>query len=347
MNQSAQEAAVVQHAVSAVKKPHLAFIGTGWIGLNRMKAIAASNQAEICAILEPRREMAFRAMELAPDAEVVSSMEEIERAGADGVVIATPSAMHAQQAIELLQRGLAVFCQKPLGINGAQTREVIETARVGNRLLGVDLCYRHVDGFRKIKELVRSGELGEIVAIELIFHNAYGPDKPWFYDRKLSGGGCLIDLGIHLVDMALWLTDFPRIARVSGDVFVHGHKQHCASDDVEVEDFAVANMSLEQGTSVNLACSWKAHAGQDAVVEASVYGTKGGAKLRNINGSFFDFTAEHYVGTARKTIAVPPDEWGGRAAMDWLSRLCKSNRFDSSIQNLATVADVLDHIYQS
>jgi predicted dehydrogenase len=61
--------------------------------------------------------------------------------------------------------------------------------------LGVDFCYRFLDETVAVRELVESGELGEIYAVDLVFHNAYGPDKPWFYDRTQSGGGCVVDLG--------------------------------------------------------------------------------------------------------------------------------------------------------
>src|SRR5205085_415527 len=122
----------------------------------------------------------------------------------DGLVIATPSASHAVQARAALERGIAVFCQKPLARTAAETASVVEAARAANRLLGVDLSYRHTEAMRHIGALARSGELGDIYAIDLVFHNAYGPDKAWFRDVKLSGGGCVIDLGTHLVDLALW-----------------------------------------------------------------------------------------------------------------------------------------------
>src|SRR5690606_2112222 len=121
----------------------------------------------------------------------------------DGVVIATPSALHAEQSIAALNMGKAVFCQKPLGRNAAETRAVVEAARKNNLLLGVDLCYRHTC-FRRIHDIIQSGELGHIYATELTFHNAWGPGKEWFYDPKRSGGGCVVDLGIHLIDLALW-----------------------------------------------------------------------------------------------------------------------------------------------
>jgi hypothetical protein len=96
---------------------------------------------------------------------------------------------------------------------------------------------------------------------------------------------------------------------------------------------------------VQLACSWRLQAGCDAVISASLYGTEGGAALRNVNGSFYDFTAERFRGTARETLASPPDEWGGRAAADWARRVAQGERFDPSAERLVDVARVLDRIY--
>jgi predicted dehydrogenase len=112
-----------------------------------------------------------------------------------------------------------------------------------------------------------------------------------------------------------------------------------------VEDYAVATLELATGTAIRLACSWRLQAGCDAVISAEFYGTAGGAALRNVNGSFYEFTAERYRGTAREVLASPPDEWGGRAAADWARRLAGGERFDESAQQFVDVARVLDRIY--
>jgi predicted dehydrogenase len=112
------------------------------------------------------------------------------------------------------------------------------------------------------------------------------------------------------------------------------------------EDYATAQLSLDQGTVVDLACSWKVSAGCDAVIEASFYGSNGGAALKNVNGSFYDFIAEHYRGTQREQLASPPDAWGGRAAVAWAERLAKDPSFDPDCERLVTVAEALDRIYE-
>ena len=324
-------------------RPRLGFLGVGWIGRHRMNAIVEADLADVAAIAEPSDDTAVEALKLAPEAERVGGLDELLAMGLDGIVIATPSALHAEQSMLALASGAAVFCQKPLGRNAAEVGAVVDAARVADRLLAVDLSYRFTDGMRRIREVVRSGELGRVHAVDLVFHNAYGPDKPWFYDPKLSGGGCVTDLGVHLVDLALWCLDFPEVADVSSTLFAAGER--LGPDPAKVEDYAVATIELASGPAIRLACSWRLQAGRDAIIEAAFYGTGGGAALRNVDGSFYNFTAERYRGTGRETLASPPDEWGGRAAADWARRLAAGERFDAGADELVQVARVLDRIY--
>jgi len=328
---------------TVLARPRLGFLGVGWIGRHRMQAILGTGAVDVVAIADPSREMAAEAGKLAPDAKLVSTLDGILNAGVDGVAIATPSAMHAEQSIRALERGVAVFCQKPLGRTAAEVRAVVDAARGADRLLCVDLSYRFTEAMRRIRDVLAAGELGPIYAVDLVFHNAYGPDKPWFYDPSLSGGGCVMDLGVHLVDLALWALDNPGVRDVSGKLFSGGERLR--DHATQVEDYAVASVELDTGAVVQLACSWRLHAGCDAMISASFYGTQGGVALRNVNGSFYDFTAERYRGTAREVLATPPDEWGGRAAADWAMRLAAGERFDPTAERLVDVAQVLDRIY--
>ncbi|MGF9762703.1 Gfo/Idh/MocA family oxidoreductase [Microvirga sp. 0TCS3.31] len=339
----AQQALLKEQSQTALARPRLGFLGVGWIGRHRMQAILGTGVVDVAAIADASPEMASEAIKLAPDARLVSTLDEILDLGVDGVVIATPSAMHAEQSIRALERGVAVFCQKPLGRTAAEVQAVVDAARKADRLLCVDLSYRFTDGMRRIREIVDSGELGHIYAVDLVFHNAYGPDKPWFYDPALSGGGCVMDLGVHLVDLALWSMNNPGIASVTGKLFAGGAQ--LTDTATQVEDYAVATVELETGAVVQLACSWRLQAGCDAMISATFYGTQGGVSLRNVNGSFYDFTAERYRGTSRETLATPPDEWGGRAAADWASRLAAGERFDPAAEQLVDVARVLGRIY--
>lgn len=319
----------------------LGFLGIGWIGRHRMEAMLATGAVEAAAIADPSPEMIAEALKLAPDAKIVEGLDGLLAEGVDGVVIATPSALHAEQSIRALEAGAAVFCQKPLGRNADEARAVVEAARKADRLLAVDFSYRFTEGMRRIRELLAQGALGRVYAVDLVFHNAYGPDKAWFYDPSLSGGGCVMDLGVHLVDLALWALDFPKPETIASTLLSGGAPLRAG----QVEDYAVAQIELEGGTSVRLACSWRLPAGRDAIISAAFYGSEGGAALNNVGGSFYDFTADHYRGTSAERLAEPPDSWGGRAGADWALRLAGGERFDPTAERLVDVAETLDRIY--
>jgi predicted dehydrogenase len=335
--------AFAQSSVLAQRKPRLGFLGVGWIGSHRMQAVAESGVGEVAVISDTQPDAAERAAAIAPRAAFVPTLETMLEQDLDGVVIATPSALHADQAKAVLERGMAVFCQKPLGRSAAETASVVAAARAANRLLGVDLSYRCTQGMSQIRDLVAAGELGTIHAVDLVFHNAYGPDKPWFYQRGLSGGGCVIDLGTHLIDLALWVLGHPEVQVVRSRLFAHGVPMTAGSE--AIEDYALAELTLATGTVVRIACSWKAHAGCDCTIEAVFHGANGGAALRNVAGSFYDFRAELMTGTTRRVLCEPPDGWGGRALMRWTRQLARDRRFDPSAEQFSALASVIDRIY--
>jgi predicted dehydrogenase len=298
--------------MSVATRLRLGFLGVGWIGRDRMEAIGRSGLAEVAGVCDP-----------ALDDSV--ALEELLERDLDGLVIATPSALHAEEAVAAIERGLAVFCQKPLARTAAEARRVVDAARAADVLLGVDLSYRHAEAFRA----ALAEDIGELVAADLVFHNAYGPDKPWFHDPELAGGGCVIDLGIHLVDLALAVA--APIERI--EARLHGSP---------VETYATAQLD-----AVRLACSWNLHAGADAVIEATFYGTSGAVSVTNVDGSFYDFRCERFRGTRRETLVEPPDAWSGRAAVAWAERLAAGARFDPAAERLVKLHETIDRIYEA
>jgi predicted dehydrogenase len=305
-----------------------------------MQAIRDSGCAEIVAICDPSAQCLQQALADVPGARSAASLRELLAMHLDGILIATPSALHAEQSIAALNAGVAVFCQKPLGRNAAEAQAVVDAARAANRLLGLDLSYRHVRAMEAVRGHI--GSIGTIFAADLVFHNAYGPDKPWFYDLQRSGGGCVIDLGVHLVDALLWTLDFPQVTGVSSRLFHAGRPLAQG----EVEDYGVATLELSTGAVARLACSWRLHAGCDAQISATFHGTQGSLAFGNTGGSFLDFRARLPRGTASQTLAEGPDDWGGRAAVHWARRLARGDMFDADeAGRFVEVAAVLDRIY--
>lgn len=323
-------------------RPRLGFVGLGWIGRARMEALIDAQVADVIAVADVDPVLAEEVAG-ASDARACESLDGLLEQRLDGVVIATPSAMHAVQAMAALEHEKAVFCQKPLARTAAEAAQVVAMAHAHDRLLGVDFSYRCVAGVAALREQVRAGELGELYAIDLTFHNAYGPDKAWCYDVSQSGGGCVMDLGVHLIDLAMWMTGRARVEAVDANLYQQGRR--LLSPIAAPEDYASVHYRLDDGTSVRLTCSWRLPAGAEAVIEASFYGTRGGASLRNVGGSFHDFTVDRHDGARSRRLAAPPDAWGGRALVGWARKLARDDRFDPEARRLVDVAAIVDRIY--
>lgn len=339
-------AAAVARPQPAIRRPRLGFAGVGWIGRLRMQALTESGLASVVAVADPDPAALEACREHAPDAACGSDFRSLLEQDLDGIVIATPSAAHASQAIAALDHGMAVFCQKPLARTAAETAAVVAAAERADRLLATDFCYRHVAGMAALRERIAAGELGDVFAIDLHFHNAYGPDKAWFYDIRQSGGGCVLDLGIHLVDLAQWLCGGAGAGEahdVDAHLFAGGRRLAAPLD--EVEDYASAQWRRGDGAAVRLTCSWRLQAGCDAMIGASFHGTRGGAQWSNVGGSFFDFNLDLLHGTDRERIAAPPDAWGGRALLAWVRGLAGGEGFDPSMHDAVAVARTVDAIY--
>lgn len=335
-------AAAAEATAPMPRRPRLGFLGTGWIGRLRMEALRHFDVADFHVVFDPVAEAAQAAAAIQPQTEIARSIDDFLAADIDGVVIASPSALHAEHCIAALERGKAVFCQKPLARTLQETERVVDAARRADRCLGVDFSYRHLAGMDRLRELIASGSLGNIFAAELVFHNAYGPDKEWFYQMESSGGGCVMDLGIHLVDWLFWLLGNGSISNLHSQLYAAGKPLRLPCE--QVEDFASIDLLLDR-THARICCSWNLHAGQDAVIEANFYGTQGGVAVRNIEGSFFDFDVTVFRGTQRGHIAGPPDQWGGRALAEWSRNLAEGPHYRAEVEEVLEVARLIDRIY--
>jgi predicted dehydrogenase len=331
--------------VTARHRPRLGFIGLGWIGRKRLDALGAAS-IEVAALAESDPTRLSSAAEAYPDAIAAQNVEAILDADLDGVVIATPNGLHAQQAIACLERGMPVFCQKPLATSLADVERVVAAARIADRLLGIDFCYRHVSGMHELRRRLRAGAIGDVLAVDLTFHNAYGPDKSWCQDRRLAGGGCLMDLGVHLLDLSLWLQGMPPTERVRSRLFAQGVPVQAGD---AVEDLAFAEFIQANGAIVRLACSWHAHIGQGAIIQISIAGTRAGAHWTNIDGSFYDFQLDLIHGTNRERLSGrdESDEWGPRALQVWIEQLLISNRFDPEADDIVRSAALIEEVYRA
>lgn len=326
------------------EKPRLGFAGLGWIGAQRLKVLAEAELANVVAVCDPQQQAIDKACEpLLRKPAVCESFDALVAQPLDGVVIATPNVLHEPQAIAAMKKGLAVFSQKPLALTRGGTDRLLALAREKNLPLGVDWSYRYLAGVPELKQHILSGELGTITAAELCFHNAYGPDASWYYELDRAGGGCLLDLGCHLLDLCHWLVGASMPEEVRAHCFRNGKRLYPPVG--EPEDFVMAEIDYASGQHVHLSCSWRASVGRGAIIGCRIFGTGGGAEIRNVNGSFYDFEVAVNHGAESTLLGAPPDAWPGRALIDWTNRLGAGDGCDAETAHVATTAEVIDRIY--
>ena len=325
------------------KKIKVAFLGVGWIGRNRMESLLKTDIVDAVIIADVSDENARVASKYAPGAKIVKSLDEIDNKDVDGLVIATPSGQHYSQVMEALDKNLHVFCQKPLARTKQETYALVTKAKELNRVLWVDMSYRYTQSMQIIKHLINKEKIGKLYAIDTMFHNAYSPEKSWSYDAEQSGGGCVIDLGIHLIDLVLWTMDFPDVEQVHSTLYSKGKRIYGRSNGIE--DYACSTMNLMNGVVVNMACSWNVSAGSDAVIGFTIYGTEGTLSMRNHNGSFYDFDIHHYKSKNSECLCQENGAWGGRAVIDWAEQVAYSGQYNRNAEQFVRVGEVIDSIY--
>jgi predicted dehydrogenase len=243
-----------------------------------MQALLAENACRGRRRRRPVARGAARVQALAPGARPSTRWKNCCGTTLDGVVIATPSALHAQQALAALERGLAVFCQKPLARTAqenARHRRSRAQGRPAARLRPVlpahrgDAPHPQLRGRRRARAGVRRRP-GVPQRLR--------PGQVLGARSALAGGGCAIDLGIHLVDLALWTLGFPGSS--ASPAACTRRASGCRLAPTSVEDYAVAQLELAGGAVVRIACSWNLSGGRDAVIEAHFHGSRGGAAMQ-------------------------------------------------------------------
>ncbi len=203
------------------------------------------------------------------------------------VSICTPPFAHRDATIAALEAGKHVLCEKPMAISAAEAQEMVNAAERTGQILAIGFQSRFSDEARALKRLIESGELGDIYYGRAVYNRRRGiPSWGMFYSREQNGGGPLIDVGVHVLDLALWLMGYPKPVSVVGSAYrKFGNRDDVFNrfgpwnhKDYDVEDFAVAMIRLDNGATLNLECSWALNIGEDSQ-SMVLCGDEGGAEL--------------------------------------------------------------------
>jgi len=211
----------------------------------------------------------------------------------DITVIATPNIFHHPMTMAALNAGSNVLCEKPLALNYADAKEMMLLAGEKGLTVNVGSHYRWSDAIRAAKQQADAGFYGDIYAARSIWHRRSGIPGfgSWFTRRSLAGGGSLLDIGIHALDRALYIMDYPEPVTVSGVTFsklgpqgvglggwgADINKPTDSATQFDVDDLSWALIRFENGSALQLQVSWAVNNEQQFVTE--IYGDKGGAMV--------------------------------------------------------------------
>lgn len=269
-------------------------IGLG-MGRHHARQYEACPQADLVALCDVDEARLAEYTKLYPRATAYSRYEEMfESARLDAVSVALPNYLHDSVSIAALDAGLHVLCEKPMATSAARARAMLEAARRSGRKLMIHLNYRYTPAAQFLKRYVDEGGLGRLYYARTRWLRARGVPKPggWFSRKELSGGGPVIDLGVHRLDLALWLMGYPRAVTVSASTYglVGARFARQMGVAYDVEDLATALIRLDNGVTLNLEASWAGGTDLREDMHTAIYGDEGAAIHRNV-GEGYEFEA--------------------------------------------------------
>jgi predicted dehydrogenase len=278
--------------VSDIRKLRIGIIGCG-VGVLHLEGLEPNPRAEVLAIAGLDQD---RCRELAARYRVPRVYREYQDLIADpdveAVTVAVPNALHFPVALAAIEAGKHVMVEKPLARTAAEGEEIIAAAARANRVLGVVFNRRGRQDVQIVKREIARGHLGEIYHARAYWMRRSGIPGlgTWFTTKELAGGGPLIDLGVHVLDMAIWVLGNPIPRRVSAATYaalgpqgrgqwLGGRFKSDLSATYDVEDFATAFIRFEGGLTLHLNASWAAYTGHGDDFGLAVMGTQGGAQI--------------------------------------------------------------------
>ncbi|MGH2558020.1 MAG: Gfo/Idh/MocA family protein [Thermomicrobiales bacterium] len=215
----------------------------------------------------------------------------LEKADVEAVSVVVPNHLHLPIALAAFEAGKHVLVEKPLARTAAEGEQMVAAAKAAGKILAIAFQRRHRSDMVLLRQHIVDGGLGEIYYAKAHWMRRSGIPGlgTWFTSKELAGGGPLIDLGVHVLDMALWLMGNPKATSVSAATYAkigprgRGHWTSSrfaegGENAYEVEDLATAFIRFDSGATMQLETCWAAHTGVTDEFGVSLMGDKGGAE---------------------------------------------------------------------
>jgi predicted dehydrogenase len=344
------------------QKLRVGVIGLGFAGRTALEAFSELPDVEVIGLAGLEKDTLTSLGEKHGVPHLYEKWEDLlETPGLEAVSIGTPTQLHAPIALAALQKGLHVLSEKPLARTVAEGTAMVEASKQAGRVLKVVFNHRERGDVAALKHQIDEGQLGRIYYAKAHWmrRNGIPGMGGWFTNRELSGGGPLIDLGVHILDMALHLMGEPQVATVSADTFAELGPRGKGSRDpnantlgsaFEVEDLATAYLRLKGGGALQLETSWATFRAPGDNFGIELFGTDGGAKIEVQNYTNED-TLRIFTDVGGVPAEVKPATGAGlghRAVVREFVRIVKSGEWEGQNGSEALLrTEIIDACYAS
>jgi predicted dehydrogenase len=270
-------------------KLRVGFIGSGGIcrGAHLPAFQALKDEVEIVAAADIAP-AALDACALAAQLDVKNCYadyhEMLDKEKLDIVAVCTPNSWHCQPTLDAFAAGCHVLCEKPIAISADQARLMIAAGKKADKLFMVGQTLRFFKAGAMMKQWVDNGDIGEIYWARAQYLRVRGiPGRLGFVSKELSQGGPIYDIGVHVLDLTLWLMGFPEPVSVSAGVYnkIASKKSPLVpfkpSEYTVPDDSSFSLIRFKNGATVSLECSWALNI-PTAPTNVTICGDKGGAQ---------------------------------------------------------------------
>ena len=339
--------------MSDTKRLRVGIIGLG-IGRSHIEGWRQHPQVEVVAVADAdaqRLDQVGEQYKIATRYTSAEKMLAVERF--DVVSICTPNKFHKELAIAAFEAGSHVLCEKPMAMNAEEGRAMLAAARRAGKRLMINFSYRFSAASRGLKTQVDSGMFGDFYFGRTVWHRRRGMPGfgGWFGTKALAGGGPLIDLGVHRLDLALWLMGYPKPTWVMGNTYdpIARRLADAAGKTYDVEDLAAAFIRFENGATLVVEASWAANIQEAELMETRLLGTKAGLLQKNLNEGY-QFDAHVYTeqNGAQFDMHLHAPTTPAKSGMhDYAQAILTDTPHPASGEEGLVVMELLDAIYES
>ena len=283
------------------------------------------------------------------------------KANLDMVSICLPNALHAKVSIEAMKAGIHVICEKPMATTVKEAQSMLDASKRTEKRLMVMYNRRYRADAFWIQQLIQNGKLGEVYQLSVNWRRETGiPGWGWAGNEDVAGGGSLIDLGVHVIDLGMWLLGFPEVKTVSGSIRTkfgqHGLKTWGLDPkprEFGVEDGAVGFIRLENNIIMSVQASWAEHiAPNEDRIYMEILGTKGSVVLDIPNYTRKDTLRFYTEVEGVPTVITPRIKWGEvgelqQLVMDAVERLINDEPAPTTAEEGLKAVQIMESFYKS